>query len=212
MLLCGASAPRGTVKCFAEARERVYELACCPLKSIMSHAFLFLDVDGVLNSQASRNQRREQGMDMLEASLPTSEHLASLRRLVSSVPNCAVVLSTSWRLIEEDRRLLDSALATVDIAAIGATRDLCGKGDFATRVDEIHDWLESSNMSCDCAWLALDDVDLTVGVSPERMNEAHFVRTDDAVGLTPANVDDAIEKLRLLQSQVATVRAGKDET
>lgn len=153
---------------------------------------LFLDVDGVLNSASSRAERQQQGMSLDEASLPTPESLALLVRLVRA-SGCAIVLSSTWREAPHDRAAIAGALRSVGLFFIDGTPlidDAVGAGG---RVDEILAWLKAA-AATSAAWLALDDLDMH-GWRPE-LNANHFELTVDSVGLSDANVDSAIAKLR----------------
>ena len=45
-------------------------------------------------------------------------------------------------------------------------------------------------------WVALDDLDL-IEMNPTKIDETHFVRTDDEVGLTEEKMMEVIEKLKI---------------
>ena len=159
--------------------------------------FLFLDIDGVLNSNHSRAARMERpGCTMLEAGIPSAEHLALLERLVTELPvTCKIVLSSTWRLDPEDRQLVVSALSTVGLELSGDTPDL-GLG--SNRVQEINQWLENNQPGAAPVWIAVDDMLLTRydAGGGEAIGEDHFERTFDTVGLSADNVASAVEKVR----------------
>ena len=67
--------------------------------------FLFLDVDGVLNSQRSRSRVHEPGVSCDEASRPTPEKLALLADLVAAT-GARVVVSSTWRASPPDFAVL----------------------------------------------------------------------------------------------------------
>jgi hypothetical protein len=141
---------------------------------------LFLDIDGVLNSQ----QTREGGDHM-----PAEALLDTLARVVHAASAC-IVLSSTWRLEEHTNRAVQLALACHQLRLIGSTPDLAIYGD---RVDEILSWIRTHPEHRVRAWVALDDMDLTA-MNP-KLDAAHFVRTDDTVGLTDQKADEAIRKL-----------------
>ena len=149
-------------------------------------AVLFLDVDGVLNSQESR------AVD--PSHMPSKDLLANFAHIAQAAGPLRVVLSSTWRLDAEPRLRLSEALRGIGIEAVGDTPDLTvtGKGD---RVDEIISslWEHSASGSDRLPWLAIDDMDLLT-MNPKLHPDA-FVRTDDVVGLTCAKAGEAVEKL-----------------
>ena len=172
---------------------------------------IFLDVDGVLNSQESRESQPDQ--DVLSAGLPTEEHLASLASIAEGVRDFGplqVVLSSTWRLELHTRVAISRSLESVGLAVFDSTPDLeaTSQGD---RVDEIVAWLASAagrsssevppgRMTAKAAgtdrrpWCAIDDLDL---LSMNAKLERHqFVRTDDRTGLTRADGAKAVSQLR----------------
>ena len=179
-------------------------------------AILFLDIDGVLNSQASRragDDALEQGeMRPFETQLPTEEALALLADVARAAGPLQIVLSSTWRCKPDTRAAVVESLRTVGLSLAGDTPDFeaqC-RGD---RVDEI---IESLRQQCGCGWdtlpwVVLDDLDL-MAMNP-KLDGASFVRTDDAVGLTRAKADEAIAKLqaqrdvlRLAEADLARVQ------
>ena len=157
-------------------------------------AVLFLDIDGVLNSQASRRaggDALEQGeLPTFESQLPTAEMLALLAEIARAVAPLRIVLSSTWRCKPDTRAAVVEMLRTVGLELSGDTPELealC-RGD---RVDEILACLPTSERP---PWVVLDDMDLLA--MNTKLTDAHFVRTDDAVGLTRAKADEAIAKLQ----------------
>jgi len=153
---------------------------------------LFLDVDGVLNSQVTRTI----GDDGTWSDAPAPELLGRVRLIVDRT-GAEVVLSSTWRLEEAKRREVEEALEAQGVRIVGATPDHTVFGD---RVDEIMAWLQASRALA-CPWVAIDDMDLVA--MNEQLEERHFVRTDDAVGLTSEKAAEAVEKL-LGRSAAAT--------
>ena len=171
---------------------------------------VFLDVDGVLNTEDTRCRI---GGDL------DRELIGHLLHIVRST-KAAIVLSTTWRLTPGLEQRVRRALVTQGIPdPIGATPDLSLTGD---RVDEILQWLADNaeaeaararsrprsrsraqapgqaQAQAGAAFVAIDDLALTQMNS--RLSEHHFVRTSDAEGLTLAKADEAIRKL---QAQLA---------
>ena len=87
------------------------------------------------------------------------------------------------------------------MCSVGVTDDfsLTGAGD---RGDEIAGCVvartqgSSNGHHLGVAWVALDDMDLS-GMNPRMVPASHFVRTDDAVGLSVAGAHEAVAKLQV---------------
>ena len=159
--------------------------------------YLFLDIDGVLNSNVSRASRMKRpGCTMLQAGIPSEDHLLLLERLVSAVSSlatCRIVLSSTWRLDPADREEVVRALSTVGLKLFGDTPDL---GISSNRVHEIRKWL-SDNVDASPVWLAIDDMPLlNYSLEGELIDEDHFERTYDTDGLSEDNVTSAVAKLQ----------------
>jgi len=175
---------------------------------------VFLDVDGVLNSVASRKrteklahelgttttakQRKREGITLPNFDEPDAEMVRLLANIVKST-GAEVVLSTTWRLIEDKRRHLMTILADHSVHPIGDTPNLEGEPRSNTRPDEIAAFLEA--FGAVAGWLAIDDLPL-VRLDAHRSKESlfrltteHFVHTTDAEGLTAALAQEAIAKL-----------------
>lgn len=149
-------------------------------------AVLFLDVDGVLNSQESR------ALD--QTHMPSADALANLDYIAHTTGPLRVVLSSTWRLDAELRQRLSEALRGIGIELAGDTPDhaATSSGD---RVDEIISslWQTCSSGNDILPWLAIDDMNLLC-MNP-KLHPDVFVRTDDKVGLTRAKAEEAVEKL-----------------
>lgn len=143
---------------------------------------VFLDVDGVLNTRASRTDANE----------ITAELVANFAWLCSCLSQQrTIVLSTTWRLKPGDKQLLTLTLQKAGIAVHSSTPDLSTTG--GDRVDEIFAWLEEHD-GLSQPWVAIDDLDL-LRANP-RLDAHHFVRTHDANGLTRACAEQAVLQLR----------------
>lgn len=145
-----------------------------------SVVILFLDVDGVLNSQKSRDS----GDDM------PVQFLHNLARIVC-ITQAKIVLTSAWRLKRKAKRAVEIALSTVNCDVYSATPDL--SGDSCDRVDEIFGWMQMNTDIRAEAWVAIDDQDLVA--SNKKLSSEHFVQTDDATGLTRSKTDEAINKI-----------------
>ena len=150
-----------------------------PARASAPVVLLFLDVDGVLNSQATREDGDH---------LPAPMLLDNLARIVECT-GTQIVLSSTWREREHTLRAVELALASRQLTLLSSTPDLTTTGD---RVDEILQWMQQPELAVE-AWIALDDMNLMKMNS--KLDAAHFVRTDDAVGLTRDKAEEAITKL-----------------
>ena len=99
---------------------------CLPLEDIMK--IIFCDVDGVLNNA---NLLREGGIDTIADSL-----LTILKKIIIST-DAKIVLSSTWRINPDNRRLVREAFARHDMDFIDCTVDLWRED----RSIEILEWL-----------------------------------------------------------------------
>ena len=152
-------------------------------------AVLFLDIDGVLNSQASRRaggDALEQGeLPTFESQLPTAEMLALLAEIARAAPLRIAFVDVAVQ--PDTRTAVVESLRTVGLAPPATRRSSkrCAVATASTRF-----WRASSRKA---AVVLLDDMDLLA--MNMKLTDAIFVRTDDAVGLTRAKADEAIAKL-----------------
>ncbi len=162
---------------------------------------LFLDVDGVLNT-AQMFERH-------------ALHPKLLKRLKSVVDetDARIVLSTTWRMVEENERVLIDALIEVGInpnVVVGRTpvlglADLHWSGDHGTlaetrRASEIVRYLDTSPAVEKGRWAVVDDLDVLRVDSPviRQRLEGHFIRTAVESGLTQNCCDSLIALLKPL--------------
>ena len=155
-------------------------------KALADHTrIVFLDVDGVLNTQSSRETDVNH--------LPPAEILQNLKFLVDST-QCKIILSSTWRLSDYKRSQLDHVFLQYGLQINGATPDLekTAKGD---RVDEILLWLEMHAAKSEHvqAWVAVDDMDL-LRQNP-RLKAENFVHTSDEEGFNLPKMEEALQKL-----------------
>jgi len=132
-------------------------------------AVVFLDVDGVLNSRATRENGDHD---------PHPALVAELARLVNEC-HAHVVLSSTWRLETKNFERVSGALQESGISILDVTPDLESTctGD---RVDEIRTWLRTNAWRDVRAWIAIDDMDLIM-MNPTGLRSSCFVRTSDEV-------------------------------
>lgn len=179
-------------------------------KSETQTPVLFLDIDGVLNN--------DEHMQMLTDTKALSgyahatpnwfglqvapELRSRLQKVIDAVPDILVVVSSSWRF----------ALSKDDLSAVLQTpvHDTTVKylpglkfSESAPRGAEIQAWLDDNAASGPFIYAVVDDLaeaadgyDTTKHREVPGLHSRVFVRTDGTKGITAANVDDIIQKLR----------------
>lgn len=154
---------------------------------------IFLDVDGVLNSEVSREQERNNFDNWMEHEV-SEMHVNNLKKIVD-VTGAQIVLSSSWRfdhpkatgrdfIADPLMKILDRKLKAVGLDIIDVTPDLRGK----IRGVEIQDWLDRHS-EVERFVILDDDVDMMEEQKP------FFVNTTFKNGLTEEMANKAIEIL-----------------
>ena len=162
---------------------------------------LFLDVDGVLNTA-----------QMFERHALHPKLLKRLKSVVDAT-DCRIVLSTTWRMVEENERVLLDALIGQGMnpnIVVGRTpvlglSDLHWSGDHGTlaetrRASEIVRYLDTSPAVEKGRWAVVDDLDVLRVDDPviRQRLEGHFIRTAVESGLTQTCCDALIALLKPL--------------
>lgn len=188
---------------------------------------LFLDVDGVLNSSATRSAGDERCPEAPRTvrHAPDAAMVAHLQRLVRNSEaatgrSCVIVLSSTWRLRPDAVEAVEVALEGAGLFVESATPDYSAAGtadlidglfgamdapasavqaaSSGDRVDEIFSVVQRAGGGRGGCWLAVDDLNLPW--RNPRLTRAHFVRTADDQGLTREKADEAIAKLVALHT------------
>lgn len=153
---------------------------------------LFLDIDGVLNSERSCFAFDGYPHSFDPGDLPKFDLVAlALVRKLCRVSECAVVLSSTWRLYPDLRAQAAEAL---DLPIIDATPD---HGGYDGRSTEVTAWLAAHPEVT--SYAIVDDLPV-FDACPA--NQARFVQTDPAIGMTLATY----RALRLVLDTPITVR------
>ena len=162
---------------------------------------LFLDVDGVLNTA-----------QMFERHALHPKLLKRLKAVIDATDG-RIVLSTTWRMVEENERVLLDALIETGInpnVVVGRTpvlglSDLHWSGDHSTlaetrRASEIVRYLDTSPAVEKGRWAVVDDLDVLRVDDPaiRQRLEGHCVRTAVESGLTQTCCDSLIAMLQPL--------------
>lgn len=152
-----------------EANEELFNFMGWNKKN--KYKVIFLDIDGVLNNTSIL---RNEGIDAI------SGELVNILKCIVVATKAEIVLSSTWRIKEEDRILVKNALAAKDLKFIDCT-PLHVKDKKLTesveRWEEIAQWL-SENPNVDKFAIIDDDEYAGIGF------EDNFFKTDFKVGLT----------------------------
>ena len=137
-------------------------------KTLRPKKVLFLDADGVINNAKTLN------ID----GWPIDPFCAFLVGRIVDRTDCAVVLSSSWRVIIEGRETVANRVTPIfDVTDSGGS----------CRGEEIKDWLLDRNVE---RYAILDD---DSDMLPEQ--QEHFFKTSWEVGLTEEIANKVIEHL-----------------
>ncbi len=149
---------------------------------------IFCDVDGVLNGSVITKEKSPSGFTGVSDGL-----ILNLKKIVDAT-GAAIVLSSDWRLVRDDRehgkdyRYLVRRLKTV------AGLDISGHTDdisWSSRGDEIRKYLNDHPEVT--GYVVLDDIPFT---SFETCNLGdHLILTNERKGLTAKDADEAIRIL-----------------
>ncbi len=144
---------------------------------------IFLDVDGVLNDLQVLSTREELG----------THHLQNLKMLVAAT-KCDIVLSSSWRILDDWKVTLQTAFAEHDIPLWISETPSIRKEDFSItpRSEEIIQWLENN---CEEAVVIVLDDESDANIKNHNLPgvKDKFIHTSMNNGLTVDHVNEAIE-------------------
>ena len=159
---------------------------------------IFLDIDGVLNSNFGNNEHQ---IEISDGTLIDEEKIKLLAYLVRET-NSEIILHSGWRfwfdselkpLCKEADKLVE-LLEKEDLHIKGVTPNLTteeirqAKKFSLVKADEILLWINLHNDVAE--WVVLDDLDLH-----NTQIEQHQVKPDQTVGLTLENVKQAVKIL-----------------
>ena len=150
--------------------------------------FLFLDVDGVLNT-TNLMSSRILGHTKNGAILPINDSLVNNLKYLYDKYDLNLVLSSTWREDAKSKRIITQVLLEKQMFLTGATPIFQGSHQFDVEVirpREILSYVKRHIHPRD-KWVAVDDLDL-------QLEKQHFVRTTDKQGLTTKPMDK-IEKI-----------------
>lgn len=173
------------------------------LKLLGMKRVIFLDFDGVLNTENYQRKLHQEGKPKWDSFgyLFDPEAVGNLKKVLDSVPDSLLVINSSWKLEGIERMISlwkarnlpgtinsitpDYApdLLNIDLEELDNIMLLSGKGN------EVKQWL-SQNGAEGCPYVIFDDIP---DFLPEQ--EAHLICTDPRVGIT---FEDAIKAINLL--------------
>lgn len=165
---------------------------------------LFLDFDGVLNTEKYQAELRAAGKSCWDdfGQQFDPEAVENLKMVLDAVPNVLLVINSSWKLeglnlmkaLWKGRELPGSIhsitpdyvpdLLSIDLESYENIALLAGKGN------EVKQWL-SNNAPEGCAYVIFDDVP---DFLPEQ--EEHLIRVNPITGIT---MEDAMKAISLLK-------------
>ena len=156
--------------------------------NINREKLIFLDIDGVLNS----NEYYNSTLITHGKTLGVSDKLLNLFKKVVEKTNAKIILSSNWRLSYEKLIEIKRELFKIDTYISDITPDLNKIGD---RVDEILLWLKKNNKKSS-KWVAIDDMNLLF--MNNKLHKNNFVKINPEIGLTEKNCQDIIYKLNYM--------------
>lgn len=168
--------------------------------------YIFLDFDGVLNTEKYQTQLRAEGKYGWDkyGQLFDPEAVGNLKRILDSMPDCRIIIESSWKAeglkrmkqMWKDRGLpgaiydITPNYISEDILAI----DLSNQDNIRLIEDlgkgkEISEWLRHNEVN-DFSYVILDDLAEFSGEHAE-----HYIHINPIVGITEHNAKDAISIL-----------------
>lgn len=163
---------------------------------------VMLDIDGVLNGHRFDTERRRQARagEMVDPHRIDRACVARLQRVLDAT-GAKVVVTSEWRVWHPSVASLDELLSTYGLAprsVIGLT-PVSGK----PRGELIEAWMDTHPGNW--PFLAIDDTPVLVGFSrpgaaPNEL-PIELLVTDPEVGLTDADVEEAIRRLRKMAGE-----------
>ena len=154
--------------------------------------YIFVDFDGVLNTEKYQNDLRHKGLKTCDNYGPIFDPSAVewLCDIVYQVPDASIVIISSWKFEGEERMFQlwkDRNLPGVWSGITPTMIPMSMEDLYAGKGREIKSWLESHPTS---HYVILDDV-------PDFLSEqmTHYIEINPIVGITPAVVEEAVKIL-----------------
>ena len=151
--------------------------------------FIFLDVDGVLNSTNFGHYCTNNGFkEWWTYGLLDQDCIMRLKRLVTQT-SARIVLCSSWRTSYDHMAWLEQQLALYGLSIYGTTNDNTGMG----RGQQIMEWVHNHE-NCD-NFVVFDDDNDTRDYPPEAEVTAHLVVPLYNEGLRDVDIKEAYKIL-----------------
>lgn len=141
---------------------------------------IFLDVDGVLNSES----------DSFDWNVQTDYHFELLKSLVDKT-QAKIVLSSSWRKSQSNLKIIKSRLQEFDLEVYDITP--CINSPDVRRGDEIRQWIDTQDISITSFVILDDNSDMC------EYTNTNLVQTDVKVGFQKQDYEKALEVLSCTQ-------------
>ena len=170
--------------------------------------YLFLDIDGVLNTFRYSNYLIENDEDEVDedGALFDPEAVNNLACIIEKVPDVKIIISSTWRLkgwewmlrLWKKRKLPGAIYSFTPVLEVVCFVDKINRKDstsvypYGTRALEVNEWLRlyAGQNSLSYKYVILDDFnDFLV------MQQEHVIITDSNLGITTEDVVVALEKL-----------------
>ena len=146
---------------------------------------IFLDIDGVLNSQRSAVANSDYGRIMDHDSWNSLDPIAiKLLQHVCNETGADCVLSSTWRILAKK----EDIIAFQEFLGVNII-DVTPRSLDGIRGGEIKRWLDNCKEPVEAFCIVDDDS----GMLPEQ--EFNFVQTDERIGLTWQNYEDIMAVL-----------------
>lgn len=172
------------------------------------HRYLFLDIDGVLNTARYSNFLTDKEMDDIDedGALFDPEAVENLASIENSVPDLKIIISSTWRFkgwewmnnLWEKRHMPGYIYSFTPGLEFVRFQDLVSSEysesvyPHGTRGLEIGEWLRqnTTNNPLQYKYVILDDIDDFPAVFKD-----HVVLTDTATGITKETVLQVLERI-----------------
>ena len=153
---------------------------------------IFLDIDGVLNTDRAIRQRKNQNNDQIHFD---EEAMKNLNEIIKTTKS-KIVISSTWRIHQNTENPLWIAIIEnfkrykIDSEIISTTEKYENGSPQNPRWKEIKNWLESNKEKDITSFLILDDE-----WNMEDLNN-NFVRCSPSIGIDRKNKEDGIKILK----------------
>lgn len=150
---------------------------------------LFLDIDGVVNSQETFEARHKRGGKGVESDI--DDGLAQHVKNIIKHTGCRVVLSSSWRGSERGEREIEARVCDLFDRTPRIHRPVGTGMEYCERGREIKSWIEThrKELTVDAYAIIDDDGDML----PEQ--QEHFFQTTNKKGITAEIAEKIIQHL-----------------